>query len=522
MSTSFIRNALALAMAMAVMPIAHADPSTVKFDPTGTGSFGGSSGINGIQQFDWQSSGDLLIQNTLPAGSTNTCANCLGGVATTFGQWAAFAAVGDIITFNIHAHARLNAMLSSGGANIAPPTLSKNGSTCLVPSNCFEITAALTGEERATLIAPGMMRFDAISPGSYKFFIGPPNSVVADTNAVAPTNFIDGTPFLEGDLTSVSGTFGSLIAPPSSGSNVTIGSITSYNNSYIQPDTGNLDTLISATFDTLAKLPSSLEARVPVGDPVGLQPYIRLSADLLLKGDANSRFFAKKEVVEGCRFTGGGNDESLNESQSGAADANNYTFGGQVGAPSTNPAVGGPFGEWTHHQKAGVTDDFVFHAGTHSAPKDTRIDTVTCGDQGPCQPAAANADFKQLLFSGTGSFRSLKKGGSVNGFQVVTDQRGGGTRHRFNVHLVDFGEPGGGATQGDQSNATCPALPDITTIIDYGDGATTALPICQQCADIYEIEIFGAIGTGNAGMVIYRQRGYIDGGNIQIHPPVGQ
>jgi len=103
-------------------------------------------------------------------------------------------------------------------------------------------------------------------------------------------------------------------------------------------------------------------------------------------------------VVEevGCRMTGGGNDEFFFED----GTFNEYTFGGQAGAPLASQPQ--PWGNWTHTQKKGPGGSFTFHAGTPSAPDGTEIDWITCMDPGWCVQARP-APAKQLDFAGVGT-----------------------------------------------------------------------------------------------------------------------
>lgn len=509
MSTSKSLSISAAATLIAMMSgTALAEPSLVKFSSAGNGSYD----VEQIQEFDWQSSGDLIVVDKLPVPVTVN-----GKTFTTFTTWAAAATPGDTVTFNVHYHARLNAMLSNEGGNIAPLSLSKNGATCAA-GDCFEVTVAASGEESAHLVAPGLLMFDSLRTNYKVYYDDTPDSKVATPGTTAPTNFTDGTVIMEGTSVSVAGTF----TFGSNGSQLISNTISSYDSQFIETDTVGLQTLNASTFDGLVSQPGSLQAIVKVGQAAGLQPYVVLKADGRLKADANSEFAALAPQDEGqCRVTGGGNDidenlliaANLNQPfpNSGTMGytfnktrPNQYTYGGQVGAPTL--LAPGPFGEWTHHQKAGQTDDFVFHAGTHSAPSDTKIRNVKCSDPNACKPAEANAGFKQIDFDGVGSFRSLKKGGTVNGQVVTTDQGGGGTRHYFRVHIEDLGEPGG---SGGPKPNTCSHVPG-----SLADGTT-----CTDCPDIYQIEIHATINPDSA--IIYTVGAYVDGGNLQIHPPVG-
>lgn len=493
-------------MLMAVGGItAWAAPSLVKISTAGNTVFN----ITGISEIDWQSSGDLIVVNQLPVA-----AKANGVSVTLFSAWAASAVVGDTVTFSFHAHARANDMLGTSGGSVAPNSLSRNGATCLAPP-CFEVTIAVSGQESATLISQGVIRFDSIL-ANYKVFIdASPDSNVATTGNVLPTNFSDGVVIFEGTSFAVAGQFGG------SGFDLVSSAITSYNAAYIRPDTLGLIQLSGSTFDSLISVAGPNQAQIAVGQPAGLQPYVVLAVDLRYKVDSNSEFQALPEQPLGaCRVTGGGNDvdENLlianNDNQPypntatrfpgyafSPAQPNRYTYGGQVGAPAV------PFGEWTHHQQDGQTADFVFHAGTHSAPKDTAITAVVCSDPVACRPAAAKAAFKQIDYEGTGSFRTIQRGMTVNGYSAVVDHDpSGGTRHYFRVHIEDMGEPGGAG--GPKPNS-CGKKP----------GAFANALACKDCPDIYQIEIHATTDKNSA--IIYTVGAFVDGGNLQIHPPVG-
>jgi hypothetical protein len=440
-----------------------------------------------------------------------------GVTYTSFSDWAANAVVGDTVTVGIHAHASLNDMLTLGGGSVRPATLSLNGASCDAGNGCFEITAAFSAQQFAQLIGPGILQLLSIQ-GNYRFYFdATPDSNVTSPGVASPTTFTDGIPFLEGQLSSGLGT----IALPGSGSSFTSNTVSAYNSAYVAADTAPLVAIIGSTFDSLISQPGAQQAIINVGQGIGLTPYLVQLADLRNKVDSNSEFFAIPAQIPGaCRVTGGGNDvdehlliaNNLNQPFPNtatpdytfdASNPNRYTYGGQVGAPTV--ADPGPFGEWTHHQQNGQTDDFVFHAGTRSAPKETRILTVVCSDPGACQPAAANAGFKQIDFEGTGSFRHIKKGGTVNGYAAVADSGGGGTRHYFRVHIEDLGEPGGaGGPKPDRCN--------------HVPGAITKKTECKSCPDIYQMEIHA--DTDPNSPIIYTVGAYVDGGNLQIHPPV--
>jgi hypothetical protein len=266
--------------------------------------------------------------------------------------------------------------------------------------------------------------------------------------------------------------------------------------------------------------------------------------DFQNQADANQAFQPGTEVAGTCRVTYGGNDKNGNvdpakfgsacSSDKGKAQ-NCYTFGGQVGAPTADPLQGGPFGEHTHHNVSGPAGDFVFRAGTHSAPKSTRITATACKDPDACQPAAANAKFKQIDFEGTGTFRTLDPiatsylSGQA-GHAVVPDNQDSTTVYYFRVDMDDLGEPG------NQPSSKHPDTADAKLFFnaDQNYPLATADPsffsffpdkktACTSSADVYQILICRDAtpcgpGTSNPNPPIYAVRGFLTGGNIQIHP----
>lgn len=213
--------------------------------------------------------------------------------------------------------------------------------------------------------------------------------------------------------------------------------------------------------------------------------------------------------VLACRVTGGGADEfgrwsgkyakGKYENQDGV---NRYTFGGQVGAPTVFQPQ--PYGEWTHHQKNGPDGGFTFHAGTSSAPKGTEIDVVQCSDPGWCVQARL-APAKQIDFEGIGTFKNIKLP-SPPLSNVVPHE----TFHWFQVHIEDLGEPG--KKDEDLPPQECPP-----------EGSSGDLADCD-CPDFYHIVIYQGFypqnELPNMNDVIYEVYGYVNGGNLQIHPPI--
>jgi hypothetical protein len=276
-----VRTAVAVGsalLAMVAAPAANAIPTDVQFSTTGTGVYD----VTGINEFDWQSSGDLGIRDVLPAPAS--CTNCAGGTATTFSEWAAGAVVGDSVTFTIDGHARLNDMLNNAGGSVAPATLDTDGAA--TGDLGFEITAAFTATESATLIAPGVLLFTGIS-GEYSFFY----DITPDSDVATGAGFTDGTNFLSGSILDVSGTF----TAGTGGSNFLTNSVDLYNALFIETDPLSNRPLNDTTFDTLVSLVSAGEAAAGPGDTIGLDLYILLAADLVFKADANSEFSAVPE-----------------------------------------------------------------------------------------------------------------------------------------------------------------------------------------------------------------------------------
>ena len=248
----------------------------------------------------------------------------------------------------------------------------------------------------------------------------------------------------------------------------------------------------------------------------------------------------------GCRFTGGGVDTSGNwdhtlESgemiHNGAGNlppgVDRYQFGGQAGANTGSQPQ--PKGEWTHHQQTGPSGDFTFHGGTASAPAGTEIDVIRCSDPGFCFPARP-APVKQLDFDGIGTFKNIGKGKKAPMWMIanptVTAEGNGnknfdGTFHWFEVNIDDLGEPGR-KNDGAPDTAICPSL-------GFGEKGPVELANCD-CPDYYRITIYDGVDAadvvrdadGNIDpssldttTVLYEVYGYIDGGNLQIHPPTG-
>lgn len=280
----------AVLAAMALSTQAHAIDTLVQFSTDGTGD-GVTNGpaspgydVVGINEFDWQSSGDLVILDNLTgAGST---AN--GALTDSFATWAATAVVGDTVTFDLQGQARLNDMTDSGGGSVAPGTLDTDGSA--TGDAGFEITVAFEATETATLIAAGILQFNTIN-GTYSYFYDPtPDSDVDSGAGFAGGG--DSIAILSGDIVAVSGLF----TVGTGGSNLLTNTVTSYNSAYIQTDPTSNQPLNDTTFDTLVTLRSTGEAAAhDAGDTIGFPQYTVVAADIGFKADANSEFSAVPE-----------------------------------------------------------------------------------------------------------------------------------------------------------------------------------------------------------------------------------
>jgi len=257
------------------------------------------------------------------------------------------------------------------------------------------------------------------------------------------------------------------------------------------------------------------------------------SLDFQTQADANQTFEVGTPVGGGsCRVTYGGNDKNGNIDpnkfgQACSSDKGNkqncYTFGGQVGAPTADPAQGGPFGEHTHHNVLGPAGDFVFRAGTHSAPSSTRITATACKDPGACRQAVAQASFKQIDFEGTGSFRTLDATATAYlsgkaGHPVLPDNQDTQIYY-FRVDMDDNGEPGDKPSNKQSDIKACGNFlaADQNNPLSIPDPLLNDFASCQACADVYQIFICKDQNPCTESQAIYAVRGFLTGGNIQMH-----
>jgi hypothetical protein len=224
-------------------------------------------------------------------------------------------------------------------------------------------------------------------------------------------------------------------------------------------------------------------------------------------------------IVGDCRVTGGGNntsgidpaggwDGTFAQGKSGKANnVNRYTFGGQAGANTALEPQ--PQGEWTHHQQRGPAGSFVFHGDT--------IDAIFCSDPYICTPAR-QAPAKQIDFAGWGRFNNIKNPPPEFGTSVIA----GESRHWFEVHIEDLGEPGSELRGADKKNIVCEGYGSGTdAFADPQVFVWVSDPTYCRCADFYRIRIFASEYPSSDEPPIYEAYGYLDGGNLQIHPPTG-
>ncbi|WP_407278397.1 hypothetical protein U5817_18620 [Aromatoleum evansii] len=544
---SFTRTALALAVSSLAVPVLAAE--TIQFDPDGPGVRTPIS----VLAFDWTQNSALAVGG-----------NPSGGLMA-----------GDVV--HLLAHAKLAKLINSNGVGISLPS-------------GVEITFVAGFAESVTAPAqpgagPAGFQFDSGSqlPNFFEMWVSTP-----DHNALAGTGYNNGKRILSGVVTSSIGNysgglpiqaldlFGTNNYPGIStitgvGSTQLSGVITSADEDYFPGLTPTQLANLKVFFNTstvtpyrqinpsakfvgdgaeldLNLVPPAFVGPVPNvlanigttnGGPHGVRdgdPSNDLNFEL--QADSNQSFEPGVEIPGSCRVTYGGNDKNGNIDlkkfgEICSRDKGNvvscYTFGGQVGAPTTNPNQGGPFGEHTHHQVQGDAGDFVFRAGTHSAPENTRIDAVACKDPGAIQPAAANASFKQIDFEGTGSFRTLSaqakeyleaKGGTDIETDNVSD-----ARYYFRVDMVDTGEPGSGAKEPDKQDCqdfldadqNFPlATPDPRYLEADGGFAESG----ASCADVYQFFICPTEASCEEDEAMYAVRGYLTGGNIQLHKVV--
>lgn len=541
----FVRTALALTVSSLALPVFAAE--AISFDPDGPGTRQPIS----VLAFDWTQNSALAVGGNPSGGLT----------------------AGDVV--HLLAHAKLAKVINQDGVGISLPS-------------GIEVTFVAGFAENVTAPAapgagPAGFEFAAASslPNFFEMWVSTP-----DHNALAGTNYNNGKRILYGVVTSSIGNyaggapiqaldlFGINNYPGIStitgvGSTQLSGVIVTADEDYFPGLTPTQLANLKVFFNTSTVTPYrqiNPSARF-VGDAADLDPntneFVGPAPNVLanigttnggphgardgiatndlnfeLQADSNQSFEPGQEIPGTCRVTYGGNDRNGNIdlkkfgeicSRDKGNVLNCYTFGGQVGAPTNDPNQGGPFGEHTHHQVQGEAGDFVFRAGTHSAPENTRIDAVACKDPGAIQPAAANASFKQIDFEGTGSFRTLSDEAKTyleaNGGTDIEPDNASDARYYFRVDMVDTGEPGNGAKQQDKQAcedflAADLNLPLTTPDPRYLEADGGFAESGASCADVYQFYICPTAAPCEEADAMYAVRGYLTGGNIQLHKVV--
>ncbi|MDF1552130.1 MAG: hypothetical protein P1P84_03660 [Deferrisomatales bacterium] len=471
----------------------------VQFSPDGLGLIAGYP-ITNVLEFDWSSvSGDMVLVNQLPLPATVRKGTAGETQVNTLVEFFAQAQLGDEVTFDAHVNTRLGAFLGN--------------SSTVYPSG-YEVTAAASFRETGVLLSPGTLLFLAIS-GNAVFFVDTAENAVVESGS----GFTDGIPILEAQFDTVDGIYAT--GGPSA---VTVlSTVTNYDPAFLDTDPAAMRTLTNVSIVTTIEDHDPLQDTLAPGGTAGLALYTVMPADLVLKADANTPFFAEEEVLLGsCRVTAGGNKDGVYcpLKANGLPDTKlcmediYHTWGGQAGAPPTVD------GNWTHHYKPSSRESFNFHSND--------LFYIGCSDPGPfCEPARP-ADNRQIDFAGLGKFNATK--GSFEAFP--------GGEVCFMVHLEDLGEPGQGgkwpvSVAEGLDCEHCPGTPVVN-----GDASDlTTRSDCRDCTDYYEIQIFDS--PANDGRVCLGNRIWVNGqpdtvrcgagdpqldgfftraGNVQMHP----
>ena len=525
----------ALAVALGISALAHAQSTPIQFNPNGTGAPGTS-----VALFDW------TVNSAIALGGNPATGLVTGSKVVVLSQ------------------ASLGLMQDSTGFPIPVPT----GTQFTFVTGFGEtVTCAGVGCSAASFV------LDKTELTQNFFEIWVKTTPTAFSNNLAGTGFNTSKRIMFGKVNDASGNFGVGACPSGGLENFDQFNANDWPNQLticgagstqitvqvlsIDPDyfpgftPAQVDSLI-ARFNTSTVAPyrQADPSRQFIGNDAGadgltVQPVVvsnnlgqvnglkdGINHDFEFQADANQAFEQGVEVPGACRVTYGGNDRNGNIAPNSFGSAcmsvkgnsqNCYTFGGQVGAPTANPAFGGPFGEHTHHQVSGPAGDFVFRAGTRSAPDRTRITGVACKDPGACQQAAANAGFKQIDFEGTGSFRTLSDTAKAylatrGGGSVVPDNQDT-RRYYFRVDMDDTGEPGSQPAKGKFNIAAAQNFfdADQNRPLSDPDPALLSYGACNSMADIYQFYICPSEVPCEQAQAMYAVRAFLTGGNIQLH-----
>lgn len=503
----------------------------IPFDPDGPGPLPSMM----VKTFDWMPGSALAVDG-----------NPVGGLMA-----------GNVV--HLLSHGKLGSVIRSDNTLVSPPSTT-------------EFTF-VTGFAEAVAYADGtnlLLEFDATQqlPNFFEMWVDSP----ADSTPLAGTGYNNGKRILYGVITSASGNYSggapiqaldqflannypAISTITGSGSTqltgVVIGADPDYfpgltpamlndfkvffNTSSVTPyrqvDPSANFVGSDAGWDGSSPPPANVAMNVGV---VNGGPQSEATRNFILQADANQAFDIGEEIPGTCRVTYGGNDKNGNIAPGSFGQIcakvkgkeNCYTFGGQVGAPTANPNLGGPFGEHTHHQVSGDAGDFVFRAGTRSAPKTTRITATACKDPGAIQPARANASFKQIDFEGTGSFRTLSATAKsflvANGAPTdIAPDNASDKIYYFRVDMVDAGEPGNKGKK--PENNKCAAFLDADQNATLGTPDPLLLDYVSgggSCADVYQFYICPTDQPCEENQAMYAVRGFLTGGNIQMHKVV--
>lgn len=264
-----------LGLALTFSTPSHAIDTDVQFSSAGNGVYD----ITGISAFDWNSDASAVIDNDVVSSSNG---------ATTLSNFFATAVAGDSVVFNLYAEARLVNFNDSTPNPVT--TLDQDGA--VNGDAGFEVTAALTIQQNAVVVAPGFIIFTAVT-GSYAFYYDD----TPDSDLATGAGFVNGTQFLTGDVVGIAGSFSGVSGI---GSSVLINTITSYNTNYIQADPLSNAPLVGSDFETFLNLTfASTQTPITVGGTTGLPAqYTVQNGDLILRADAETTFTASPAVPE--------------------------------------------------------------------------------------------------------------------------------------------------------------------------------------------------------------------------------
>lgn len=263
---------------------AFAFSTLVQLDPTGASSYS----ITGIAEFDWNSIGNLLIEDSLIASSSPTATTY-----TSLNAWLLAGEADSTATFNIHGQAQLGNYIFFGtGSDASGQDLYNNAD----PTGDYEITLTLDAIEKATMTINGVtgnreLVFTDIT-GSFQYYL----DITPDSDPYTGNGFNNGDPaaadpFLWGTLDSVSGDF-EIVTPGTEGGGKSYisSTIAGYNSAYIQTDPANVGVnLIGSTLEATVEYRTAFS---PNPSSVGNVPYTVTQGDLMLIADANSTFEA--------------------------------------------------------------------------------------------------------------------------------------------------------------------------------------------------------------------------------------